>query len=119
MEVLYFIFIFDVFFFFLDINCFVGIMDVNGKLYSSSITNCIFIGIYSLCEICYGGVLCLDTSNYLNFIIDSCIFSKGNVTQGTFIYNVYGFFRIFRTRFEDDLLVGGHSLYTSIPCIIM
>jgi hypothetical protein len=91
---------------------------VEGKLCSSSITNCIFRGIYSLCKECYGGVLRIDISHYLDFIIDGCIFSKGNATRGVFIHTTYytGLFPIFRTRFEDDLLVRGYSLSAYISC---
>jgi hypothetical protein len=83
---------------------------------SSGFRNDTFRKIISLRSVCYGSVMCVDTADYSNFVMDRCIFAQCNATFSGAIHlgTSTFFFPITRSRFEDNystrgLDIGIHS----------
>jgi hypothetical protein len=87
----------------------VGIFWIIGYYFVSLISNCTFKKLEGLCSYSISSAIYVNTSSYLNFTIDRCIFAELKSTHHSALGGSFqsSFIRCTRTRFEDNS--GGYN----------
>jgi hypothetical protein len=101
--------------FFFQTRFFIGILFVRGLYAPSYISNCTFKRIITLNNETRAAVISIESVNYLYFTIDRCAFIDFiNVSHEIISISTYSFFfRITRTRFENNHPEGIRDVYVS------